>query len=41
MAEHHEAGADHVCIQVIPVGEMSEAGVLRRMAPALLENQRS
>lgn len=36
VAEHHEAGADHVCIQVIPVGEMSEAEVLRRMAPVIL-----
>lgn len=37
VAEHLDAGADHVGIQVVPVGEMGEAEVLRKLAPLLLK----
>jgi len=33
---HLDAGADHVCIQTLPSGEL-DLDVLRRLAPALLE----
>lgn len=35
IAEHHAAGADHVCMQVI-AGGMDEGAALRELAPALL-----
>lgn len=36
VAEHLDAGADNVSLQVIPVGPVDEAEVLRRLAPAVL-----
>jgi probable F420-dependent oxidoreductase len=33
---HLDAGADHVCIQTLPSGEL-DLETLRRLAPALLE----
>jgi hypothetical protein len=33
---HLDAGADHVCIQTLPSGEL-DLDALRRLAPALLE----
>ncbi|MFV1999742.1 MAG: TIGR03620 family F420-dependent LLM class oxidoreductase [Acidimicrobiia bacterium] len=36
IAEHIAAGADHVALQVVPVDEVGEAQVLRRLAPLLL-----
>jgi len=38
VAEHRRAGADHVCLQVVPTEEMGEAEVLRRLAPVLLRD---
>jgi probable F420-dependent oxidoreductase len=35
--EHHDAGADHVCVQVLPgTDPVQVAGDYRRLAPALL-----
>jgi probable F420-dependent oxidoreductase len=34
--EHLDAGADHVCIQTLPSGEL-DLDSLRRLAPALLD----
>jgi hypothetical protein len=34
--EHLDAGADHVCIQTLPSGEI-DLDSLRRLAPALLD----
>jgi probable F420-dependent oxidoreductase len=36
VAEHHAAGADHVCIQVLQDGTALPESQLRRLAPALL-----
>jgi len=36
VAAHHEAGADHVCIQVIGYGDEFPLEQWRRLAPALL-----
>jgi probable F420-dependent oxidoreductase len=36
IAAHHEAGADHVCIQVVEAGELPR-DAWRRLAPALTE----
>ncbi|MGH9139070.1 MAG: LLM class F420-dependent oxidoreductase [Acidimicrobiales bacterium] len=36
VAEHHAAGADHVCIQVLHEGPGSPENAWRRLAPALL-----
>ena len=36
VAEHHAAGADHVCIQVLQDGAAFPEAQLRRLAPALL-----
>ena len=36
VAEHHEAGADHVCVQVLQDGMASPEPFWRRLAPALL-----
>lgn len=36
VAEHHAAGADHVCIQVLQDGAASPEPYWRRLAPALL-----
>ena len=33
---HHDAGADHVCIQTLPSGVL-DLDALRRLAPALLD----
>lgn len=33
---HHDAGADHVCVQVIPEGTDAPVDLWRRLAPALL-----
>jgi probable F420-dependent oxidoreductase len=37
VAEHHEAGADHVCVQVLGKEDLSAPALpeLRRLAPAL------
>jgi probable F420-dependent oxidoreductase len=34
--DHFDAGADHVCIQVVPSGENSERSSLEALAPAVL-----
>ncbi|MFM2071869.1 MAG: hypothetical protein RLZZ623_2132 [Actinomycetota bacterium] len=36
VAEHHAAGADHVCVQVLQDGHALPEEALRRLAPALL-----
>ena len=36
VAEHHAAGADHVCVQVLQDGHASPESAWRRLAPALL-----
>jgi probable F420-dependent oxidoreductase len=36
VAEHHAAGADHVCVQVLQDGTTSPEPLWRRLAPALL-----
>jgi probable F420-dependent oxidoreductase len=36
VAEHHAAGADHVCVQVVPEGDDPPREEWRRLAPALL-----
>ena len=36
VAEHHAAGADHVCVQVLQDGTASPEPAWRRLAPALL-----
>ena len=36
LADHFEAGADNVSIQVVPRGPVDEAETLRRLAPAVL-----
>ena len=36
VAEHHAAGADHVCVQVLQDGHASPEPAWRRLAPALL-----
>jgi probable F420-dependent oxidoreductase len=36
VAEHHAAGADHVCVQVLQDGAAFPEAQLRRLAPALL-----
>lgn len=36
VAEHHAAGADHVCVQVLKDGSESPEPIWRRLAPALL-----
>jgi probable F420-dependent oxidoreductase len=36
VAEHHSAGADHVCVQVLQDGAAIPEGQWRRLAPALL-----
>ena len=36
VAEHHAAGADHVCVQVLQDGAAMPAAQWRRLAPALL-----
>ena len=36
VAEHHAAGADHVCVQVLQDGHASPEPTWRRLAPALL-----
>lgn len=36
VAEHHDAGADHVCIQVLQDGTTSPEPQWRRLAPALI-----
>jgi probable F420-dependent oxidoreductase len=36
VAEHHAAGADHVCVQVLQDGHALPEETLRRLAPALL-----
>ncbi|HEC09670.1 MAG TPA: LLM class F420-dependent oxidoreductase [Acidimicrobiales bacterium] len=37
VAEHHAAGADHVCVQALCAESAETPGVWRRLAPALLE----
>lgn len=37
VAQHHEAGADHVCVQVLQDGSAMPEDQLRRLAPALLD----
>jgi probable F420-dependent oxidoreductase len=38
VAEHHGAGADHVCLQVLPTGDgVPPLDAWRRLAPALVE----
>jgi hypothetical protein len=36
VAEHHAAGADHVCVQILQDGAALPETQLRRLAPALL-----
>ncbi len=37
VAQHHEAGADHVCVQVLQDGSAMPEDQWRRLAPALLD----